>query len=139
MAAMMTASVGITSCNNDEGGSPGGIKDEYVGTWVCNDYYVGDRDNLLYPMGDLYDLPTTTVILNSNGKCSGSGIVIDGQGTFSVKSGNVYDDGYWAIFTFKQNGQVVCTATLKTFTNDHKKAWVRLSSYEGKTFIFKKR
>ena len=135
MVAMMAASVGLTSCQKDDVGD---MNSNYVGTWVCDQYYVGNIDNTLYPMGDLYDLPATTVALNGNGSCSGVGIVIDGKGEFTVKGGNWRDDGYWAIFTFTQNGKVVGKATLTSYTNDHKKGYVKIEGYEGKTFVFKR-
>lgn len=137
-AALIAASVGLTSCSKEDGDVPGGVNSNFVGTWVCDHYYVGTRDNLLYPMGDLYDLPLTTVVLNSNGTCSGSGIVINGNGSYTVQMKDYKKDDNYSVLTFTQNGKVVCTATLKTYTNDHKKGWVRLSGYDDKTFIFLK-
>lgn len=134
----MAASVVMTGCRKDDDGYDGGINDNYVGTWVADMYYENGNNKLLYPMGDLYDLPTITVNLKRNGECSGNGIVLNGKGTFAVKTGNKWDDGYWAIFTFMQNGEVVSTATLTSFTNDHKEGYVKLSGYDGKTFIFKR-
>lgn len=134
-AALMAASVGLTSCSKDDAGD---MDSEFEGTWKAENYYEGSRDNLLYPMGDLYDLPATTVALNNDGTCSGRGLVINGNGTFTVKKYDWKEVGYWATFTFMQEGKVVCTATLTSYTNDHKKGYVKLSGYDGKTFVFLK-
>lgn len=134
-AAMLAASVGLTSCEKDDVGD---MNSNYVGTWVCEQYYVGDIYNTLYPISNLHDLPATTVALNGNGSCSGVGIVINGKGKFAVKGGNRYQDGYWAIFTFTQDGKVVGKATLTSFTNDYKSGYVKIDGYEDKTFIFNK-
>ena len=118
MVAMMAASVGLTSCSkDDDGGVAGAMTGDIVGTWVCDE---------------------AIVTLNADGTCSGSGVVINGNGNFSVKTGNFLKDDYHAVFTFMQNGKTVRTATLVSYTNDHKRGWVKLSGYEGETFIFDK-
>lgn len=136
MVAMMVASVGLTSCSDE--GIAGEMTEYIVGTWKCNQYYLGDnyREKIYIRNGD--GCVPTTVTLNANGKCSGNGMIINGQGTFTVKTGNRWNDGYYAILTFMQEGNVTSTVTVKSYTNDHLTGEAQLSGYDGKTFIFTK-
>lgn len=138
MVAMMAASVGLTSCSKDDDGVAGAMTGDIVGTWRCESYQDGSNDNYLYPMGDDYDLPVTTITLRSDGTCEGSGVIINGKGNYTVVTANGWEDGYWAIFTFTQNGKTVCTATLESYTNDHRTGYVTLSGHGNKWFVFKK-
>lgn len=133
MAAVAVTGMGLAGCQNDAAEE---IDSDFVGTWKCDRYYVGDEYNVLYPMRN--DLPETTVVLNADGTCSGQGVVINGNGSFTIKTYNKNNTGYWAVFTFVQNGETVCTATLVSFTNDHKEGYLKLSGYDNKTFIFKR-
>lgn len=136
MVAMMAASVGLTSCSKSDSDNviPGG----YVGTWTCDEYCPSDNMNLEVAMYDEDGWPPTTITINGDGSCSGSGLVINGNGTCSIKTGNKWEDGYWAIITFYQNGKMVSTATVKTYTNDHRTGYVALQGYTDKWFIFTK-
>lgn len=139
MVAMMTASVGLTSCSkDDDGGIAGAMTSDIVGTWKCEYYCIDGSSGNQYPMGDNYDLPVTTVTLRADGTCEGSGVIINGKGNFTVKTGKWWEDGYSAIFTFTQNGKTVCTATLESYTNDHRTGYVTVSGNGDKWFVFKK-
>lgn len=138
VVAMMTMIVGLTSCSKDDDGVAGEMTSDIVGTWMCNQYYLENNYRAKIAMYDGDGCLPTTVTLNANGKCSGSGMVINGQGTFTVKTGNGWYDGYWAIFNFIQDDKVVSTDTLKSFTNDLLTGEVRIHGYTGKTFIFTK-
>ena len=136
MVAMMAASVGLSGCSKSD--SDNVIPGEYVGTWTCDEYCPSDNMNLEVAMYDEDGWPPTTVTINGDGSCSGSGLVINGNGTCSIKTGNKWEDGYWAIITFYQNGKMVSTATVKTYTNDHRTGYVALQGYTDKLFIFTK-
>lgn len=139
MVAMMAASVGLSGCSkSDDGGSGGSVPSEYVGTWKCDEYCPSDNMNLEVAMYEEDGWPPTTVTINGDGTCSGSGMVINGNGTCSIKTGNKWEDGYWAIITFYQNGKMVSTATVETYTNDHRTGYVALQGYPDKLFIFTK-
>ena len=132
----MAASVGLGGCSKSDSDNviPGG----YVGTWTCDEYCPSDNMNLEVAMYEEDGWPPTTVTINGDGSCSGSGLVINGNGTCSIKTGNKWEDGYWAIITFYQNGKMVSTATVKTYTNDHRTGYVALQGYPDKLFIFTK-
>lgn len=135
MAAMVAASVSMTSCSKDYGGI---IPSEYVGTWTCNQYFLDNNHSEKIAMYAEDGYPPTTVTLNGDGTCSGSGMVINGSGTCTIKKGNGWNDGYWAIITFYQNGKAVNTATVKSYTNDRRSGDVLLQGHQDKLFIFKK-
>lgn len=139
LCVMMAASVGLTSCSkDDDGGVAGAMTGDIVGTW-CSEYYQdGCNYDYQYPMGDNYDLPVTTVTLRADGTCEGSGLIVNGKGNYTVVTGNGWEDGYWAIFTFTQNGKTVCTATLESYANDRRTGYVTLSGNGDKWFVFKK-
>ena len=138
MVAMMVASVGLTSCSKDDDGVAGAMTGDIVGMWKCDYYYIGGNSGNQYPMGDNYDLPVTTVTLRADGTCEGSGLIVNGKGNYTVVTANGWKDGYWAIFTFTQNGKTVCTATLESYNNDHMTGYVTLSGHGDKWFVFKK-
>ena len=134
MVAMMAASVGLTSCSkDDDGGVAGAMTGDIVGTWKCEYYQDGSNYGHFTATSEL-----TTVTLRADGTCDGSGMIINGKGNYTVKTGNKWEDGYWAIFTFTQNGKTVSTATLESFDNDHRTGYVSLSGYGDKWFVFKK-
>jgi hypothetical protein len=134
-AAIVAASVNMTSCSkSDDDIIPG----YYVGTWTCELYCPANETNMPIVMYAEDGYPPTTVTINGDGTCSGSGMVINGSGTCSVKTGNGWNDGYWAIITFYQNGKTVNTATVKSYKNDHMTGYVLLQGYSDKWFIFKK-
>ena len=136
MAAMVAASVSMTSCGG--GGDDDLIPSEYVGTWTCNQYFYKDDIHTIYSMYAKNGYPPTLVAINSDGTCSGSGMVINGSGTCTIKQGDKRNDDYWAIITFYQNGKVVNRVTVESFTNDHLSGDVILPGHEDKLFIFKK-
>lgn len=138
MVAMMMASVGLTSCSKDDDGVAGAMTGDIVGTWNCDYYSIDGSSGTRYPMGDDYDLPMTTITLRADGTCEGSGVIINGKGNYTVVTGNGWKDGYWAIFTFTQNGKTVCTATLESYTNDHRTGYVTVSGHGNEWFVFKK-
>lgn len=138
MVAMMAANVGLTSCSKDDDGVAGAMTGDIVGTWNCDYYSIDGSSGTRYPMGDDYDLPMTTVTLRSDGTCEGSGVIINGKGNYTVVTANGWEDGYWAIFTFTQNGKTVCTATLESYTNDRMTGYVTVSGHGNKWFVFKK-
>ena len=138
MVAMMAASVGLTSCSKDDDGVAGAMTGEIVGTWKCEYYCIDGSSGSQYPMGDDYDLPVTTITLRSDGTCEGSGLIVNGKGNYTVKTGKWWEDGYSAIFTFTQNGKTVCTVTLESYNNDHRTGYVTLSGHGNKLFVFKK-
>jgi hypothetical protein len=139
MVAMMAASVGLTSCSkDDDGGVAGAMTGNIVGTWNCEYYCIDGSSGNQYPMGDDYDLPFTTVTLRADGTCEGSGVIINGKGNYTVVTANGWEDGYWAIFTFTQNGKTVCTATLESYNNDRMTGYVTASGHGDKWFVFKK-
>ena len=138
MVAMMAASVGLTSCSKDDDGVAGAMTGDIVGTWKCEYYCIDGSSGSQYPMGDDYDLPVTTITLRSDGTCEGSGLIVNGKGNYTVKTGKWWEDGYSAIFTFTQNGKTVCTVTLESFNNDHRTGYVTVSGHGDKWFVFKK-
>ena len=138
MVAMMAANVGLTSCSKDDDGVAGAMTGEIVGTWKCEYYCIDGSSGSQYPMGDDYDLPVTTITLRSDGTCEGSGLIVNGKGNYTVKTGKWWEDGYSAIFTFTQNGKTVCTVTLESYNNDHRTGYVTLSGHGNKLFVFKK-
>lgn len=139
VAAMMATNAGLTSCSkDDDGGAADETTSDFVGTWMCNKYFENGKSSTKYMMYAEDGYPPTKVTLEADGTCSGSGLVINGSGSYTVKTGNGYTDGYWAIFTFTQNGKVVSTDTLKTYTNDRLTGEVRIQGHAGKTFIFTK-
>ena len=138
MVAMMAANVGLTSCSKDDDGVAGAMTGDIVGTWNCDYYSIDGSSGSQYPMGDDYDLPVTTITLRSDGTCEGSGLIVNGKGNYTVKTGKWWEDGYSAIFTFTQNGKTVCTVTLESYNNDHRTGYVTLSGHGNKLFVFKK-
>ena len=139
MVAMMMASVGLTGCSkDDDGGVAGAMTGDIVGTWTCNQYFYNDDIHTIYSMYAKNGYPPTLVAINSDGTCSGSGMVINGSGTCTIKQGDKRNDDYWAIITFYQNGKVVNRVTVENFTNDHLSGAVILPGHEDKLFIFKK-
>ena len=140
MAVMMAASVNLTSCGGDDDASSSGgssIPSAYVGTWTCDEYCPADNTNQLWAMYEDEGWPPTTVTINADGTCSGSGLVINGSGTCSIKKGSIADDGYYALITFYQGGKSV-TAKVRTYMNDHRTGYVELQGYSDKWFVFKK-
>ena len=142
MAVMMAASVNLTSCGGDDdasssGSGGGSIPSAYVGTWTCDEYCPADNTNQLWAMYEDEGWPPTTVTINGDGTCSGSGLVINGSGTCSIKKGSIADDGYYALITFYQGGKSV-TAKVRTYMNDHRTGYVELQGYSDKWFVFKK-
>ena len=134
---MMTMALVVTSCNKNEDDDISSTS-EYVGEWVCYSYCQPDDTSVLTPMNAEDGFPFTKVTLNADGTCSGSGMVINGGGTWTIKPGNGWEDGYWAIITFYQNGRTVNTATVVSYKNDHRTGYVRLQGYPDKWFVFKK-
>jgi len=134
--AMMAMALVVTSCSKDDDDEI--IPGEFTGKWTCNEYYFTHDSHTVFAMYAEDGYPPTTVTINGDGTCSGSGMVINGSGTCSVKTGNGWNDGYWAIITFYQNGKVVNTATVKSYTNDRRSGDVLLQGHTDKLFIFKK-
>ena len=114
---LMTAvAIVMISCSKDDDDS--NIPDYVVGTWVMDGYYKGDDTHTHWFTYEEDGIQETTITLKKNGKCSGKGMLINGEGDYIVKTGNKWNDGYWAIFQFVQNGSKMTTATLTSFDND---------------------
>lgn len=130
MVAMMAASVSVTSCSKDDDDV---IPSVYAGTWTCDEFYFTDNRYAGY------SIATMTVTLNPDGTWTWSNSkIFDGSGTCSIKTGNVWEDGYCAIITFYQDGKVMTTATVRSYKNDHLTGYVQLQGYDDVMFIFKK-
>ena len=65
-------------------------------------------------------------------------MLINGDGDFTVKTGNKWNDGYWAIIQFSQGGKKISTATLESYDNDRLTGYVDIEGYADKRFVFKK-
>lgn len=145
MVALMAASVNLASCSkSDDGGSGNGggasssIPSDYAGIWKCDEYCPADKTTEIWSMYEEDGWPPTTVTIKGDGSCSGSGMVINGNGTCTIKKGSKMDDGYYAMITFYQDGKVVSTAKVRSYLNDHRTGYVELQGYSDKWFIFKK-
>ena len=134
---LMTAvAIVMISCSKDDDDS--NIPDYVVGTWVMDGYYKGDDTHTHWFTYEEDGIQETTITLKKNGKCSGKGMLINGEGDYIVKTGNKWNDGYWAIFQFVQNGSKRTTATLTSFDNDRLTGYVEIDGYDQKLFIFRK-
>lgn len=134
---LMTAvAIVMISCSKDDDDS--NIPDYVVGTWVMDGYYKGDDIHTHWFTYEEDGIQETTITLKKNGKCSGKGMLINGEGDYIVKTGNKWNDGYWAIFQFVQNGSKMTTATLTSFDNDRLTGYVEIDGYDQKLFIFRK-
>ena len=134
---LMTAvAIVMISCSKDDDDS--NIPDYVVGTWVMDGYYKGDDTHTHWFAYEEDGIQETTITLKKNGKCSGKGMLINGEGDYIVKTGNKWNDGYWAIFQFVQNGSKMTTATLTSFDNDRLTGYVEIDGYDQKLFIFRK-
>ena len=134
---LMTAvAIVMISCSKDDDDS--NIPDYVVGTWVMDGYYKGDDTHTCWFAYEEDGIQETTITLKKNGKCSGKGMLINGEGDYIVKTGNKWNDGYWAIFQFVQNGSKMTTATLTSFDNDRLTGYVEIDGYDQKLFIFRK-
>ena len=134
---LMTAvAIVMISCSKDDDDS--NIPDYVVGTWVMDGYYKGDDTHTHWFTYEEDGIQETTITLKKNGKCSGKGMLINGEGDYIVKTGNKWNDGYWAIFQFVQNGSKMTTATLTSFDNDRLTGYVEIHGYDQKLFIFRK-
>lgn len=134
---LMTAvAIVMISCSKDDDDS--NIPDYVVGTWVMDGYYKGDDTHTHWFTYEEDGIQETTITLKKNGKCSGKGMLINGEGDYIVKTGNKWNDGYWAIFQFVQNGSKMTTATLTSFDNDRLTGYVEIDGYDQKLFIFRK-
>ena len=134
---LMTAvAIVMISCSKDDDDS--NIPDYVVGTWVMDGYYKGDYTHTHWFTYEEDGIQETTITLKKNGKCSGKGMLINGEGDYIVKTGNKWNDGYWAIFQFVQNGSKMTTATLTSFDNDRLTGYVEIDGYDQKLFIFRK-
>ena len=134
---LMTAvAIVMISCSKDDDDS--NIPDYVVGTWVMDGYYKGDDTHTHWFTYEEDGIQETTISLKKNGKCSGKGMLINGEGDYIVKTGNKWNDGYWAIFQFVQNGSKMTTATLTSFDNDRLTGYVEIDGYDQKLFIFRK-
>ena len=134
---LMTAvAIVMISCSKDDDDS--NIPDYVVGTWVMDGYYKGDDTHTCWFAYEEDGIQETTITLKKNGKCSGKGMIINGEGDYIVKTGNKWNDGYWAIFQFVQNGSKMTTATLTSFDNDRLTGYVEIDGYDQKLFIFRK-
>ena len=134
---LMTAvAIVMISCSKDDDDS--NIPDYVVGTWVMDGYYKGDDTHTQWFTYEEDGIQETTITLKKNGKCSGKGMLINGEGDYIVKTGNKWNDGYWAIFQFVQNGSKMTTATLTSFDNDRLTGYVEIDGYDQKLFIFRK-
>ena len=132
---LMTAvAIVMISCSKDDDDS--NIPDYVVGTWVMDGYYKGDDTHTHWFTYEEDGIQETTITLKKNGKCSGKGMLINGD--YIVKTGNKWNDGYWAIFQFVQNGSKMTTATLTSFDNDRLTGYVEIDGYDQKLFIFRK-
>lgn len=134
---LMTAvAIVMISCSKDDDDS--NIPDDVVGTWVMDGYYKGDDTHTHWFTYEEDGIQETTITLKKNGKCSGKGMIINGEGDYIVKTGNKWNDGYWAIFQFVQNGSKMSTVTLTSFDNDRLTGYVEIDGYDQKLFIFRK-
>ena len=133
---MTTVAIVMISCSKDDDDS--NIPDYVVGTWVMDGYYKGDDTHTHWFTYEEDGIQETTITLKKNGKCSGKGMLINGEGDYIVKTGNKWNDGYWAIFQFVQNGSKMTTATLTSFDNDRLTGYVEIDGYDQKLFIFRK-
>ena len=134
---LMTAvAIVMISCSKDDDDS--NIPDYVVGTWVMDGYYKGDDTHTHWFTYEEDGIQETTITLKKNGKCSGKGMIINGEGDYIVKTGNKWNDGYWAIFQFVQNGSKMSTVTLTSFDNDRLTGYVEIDGYDQKLFIFRK-
>ena len=134
---LMTAvAIVMISCSKDDDDS--NIPDYVVGTWVMDGYYKGDDIHTHWFTYEEDGIQETTITLKKNGKCSGKGMLINGEGDYIVKTANKWNDGYWAIFQFVQNGSKMTTATLTSFDNDRLTGYVEIDGYDQKLFIFRK-
>ena len=134
---LMTAvAIVMISCSKDDDDS--NIPDYVVVTWVMDGYYKGDDTHTHWFTYEEDGIQETTITLKKNGKCSGKGMLINGEGDYIVKTGNKWNDGYWAIFQFVQNGSKMTTATLTSFDNDRLTGYVEIDGYDQKLFIFRK-
>lgn len=134
---LMTAvAIVMISCSKDDDDS--NIPDYVVGTWVMDGYYKGDDTHTCWFAYEEDGIQETTITLKKNGKCSGKGMIINGEGDYIVKTGNKWNDGYWAIFQFVQNGSKMSTVTLTSFDNDRLTGYVEIDGYDQKLFIFRK-
>ena len=135
---LMTAvAIVMISCSKDDD-DDSNIPDDVVGTWVMDGYYKGDDTHTHWFTYEEDGIQETTITLKKNGKCSGKGMLINGEGDYIVKTGNKWNDGYWAIFQFVQNGSKMTTATLTSFDNDRLTGYVEIDGYDQKLFIFRK-
>ena len=135
---LMTAvAIVMISCSKDDD-DDSNIPDYVVGTWVMDGYYKGDDTHTHWFTYEEDGIQETTITLKKNGKCSGKGMIINGEGDYIVKTGNKWNDGYWAIFQFVQNGSKMTTATLTSFDNDRLTGYVEIDGYDQKLFIFRK-
>ena len=137
LSVMMAMVLVATSCSKSEDNGSS-IPSDYVGTWTCNEYCQPNNTSLFIAMYAEDGYPSTTVTLNADGTCSGSGLVINGNGTWTIEPGDKFKDGYYAIITFYQNGKVVNTAWVESYMNDHRTGFVRLQNYPDKWFVFKR-
>ena len=135
---LMTAvAIVMISCSKDDD-DDSNIPDDVVGTWVMDGYYKGDDTHTCWFAYEEDGIQETTITLKKNGKCSGKGMLINGEGDYIVKTGNKWNDGYWAIFQFVQNGSKMSTVTLTSFDNDRLTGYVEIDGYDQKLFIFRK-
>lgn len=95
----------MNSCSKDDDDS--NVPDYIVGTWVMDGYYKGDDTHTVWFTYDEDGVTETTVTIKSNGKCSGKGMLINGDGDINVTTGNKWDEGYWAIIRFYNNGRKI--------------------------------
>ena len=134
---LMTAvAIVMISCSKNDDDS--NIPDYVVGTWAMDGYYKGDDTHTRWFTYEEDGIQETTITLKKNGKCSGKGMLINGEGDYIVKTGNKWNDGYWAIFQFVQNGSKMSTVTLTSYDNDYLTGYVEIDGYDQKLFIFRK-
>ena len=134
---MTAVAIVMISCSKDDD-DDSNIPDDVVGTWVMDGYYKGDDTHTCWFAYEEDGIQETTITLKKNGKCSGKGMIINGEGDYIVKTGNKWNDGYWAIFQFVQNGSKMSTVTLTSFDNDRLTGYVEIDGYDQKLFIFRK-
>lgn len=135
MVAMMMASVGLTSCSKDDDESQ--VPSEYVGSWICNSYCDFDHRNRTKTIYSDGIFTPSIVTLNADGTCSGVGMVVNGDATWTIDRGYVFRDFYNARLIFHQN-EKDDTVRLQTYLDNLKTAYVLLDGFPDIWFIFKK-
>jgi hypothetical protein len=134
LLALMAMALVVTSCSKDDESS---VPSGYVGTWKCNSYCAFYNLDVFYMMYAEDGYPPTTVTLNADGTCSGSGMFINGNGTWEIDRDGIVRDLYEARVIFHQK-EKNDTVFLKAEQKDLKTAYVLLPGYPDQWFVFKK-